>query len=358
MERRLSAGTYYLRVGSPVLLDGTYEVTISAEEVATPGENGAANGIAYGPDGTLHFAWFDTAGKNLKYAARDSGGEWGRVQIIDAAFNAGQFLSVAIDPLGRPGVAYYNAGLADLMYAHWDGAAWDVQSVDTRFTTGYYPSLAYDPAGRPVISYYYKNAGDLRVASRDDATGAWKITFVDTTGDVGRFSSLARNPATGRWAIAYEDSGHGHFKYAEQLASGAWKAVTVDSTTQTGGGYTSLAFTAQNRPVFSYYDARNADLKFAAFDGVRWNAQTVAGKNTVGLYSNLRIRPDGMLDILYYHKGFDRVMRATSASARPGTWSLVPVTEVGGRTLSRAVNGNGEEALAYAEGDGLTVIDL
>jgi hypothetical protein len=261
-----------------------------------------------------------------------------------------------VDPQGRPGVAYYNASLGDLIYAHWDGSAWDVQAVDSRFTTGYYPSLAYDPSGRAAISYYYKNAGDLRVATQD-AAGAWTITAVDTSGDVGRFSSIARNPATGRWAVSYESSSTGHFKFAEKLASGGWKVVTADSSTQTGGGYTSLAFTAQNRPVFSYYDARNADLKLASFDGTRWNVQTVAGKNTVGLYSNLRVRGDGTLDVLYYHKGFDRVMRATSATGNPGTWSLTPVTSIGGRGLSRAVVGDGRETLAYWDGEGLAIVD-
>jgi hypothetical protein len=254
-------------------------------------------------------------------------------------------------------VAYYNASLGDLMYAHLSGGTWNLTTVDSRFTTGYYPSLAYDPSGRPAISYYYKNAGDLRIAALD-SSDHWDVTFVDTAGDVGRYSSLARNPANGRWAIAYEHSTAGDFKFAEQLANGSWKTTTVDSATQTGGGYTSLAFTPQNRAAFSYYDARNADLKFAAYDGSRWTTQTVAGKNTVGLYSNLRITPAGHFDVLYFHKGLDRVMRAASNTGRTGTWSLTQVTDAGGRSLSRALDADGAETLAFLEGDGLEIVDL
>jgi hypothetical protein len=106
----------------------------------------------------------------------------------------------------------------------------------------------------------------------------------------------------------------------------------------------------------SYYDAYNADLKFAAFNGTKWVVQTVASKGTVGLYSNLRIRPDtGDADILYYNKGADGVFRAQVSSA---TWTLGQVASDGGRWLSSAVAPNGVWTASWLSSTGITWLDL
>ncbi len=364
LSRRLTAGRYLIRVYSAVTLDSTYSVSVDATPyvappVVVPGTNGTGNGIAYDSTGKLHFAWFDESTGTLKYAVRSAANVWGAVQTIDANPLTGQFVSLSLDPQGRPGVAYLDSYNADLKYAHWTGSAWSVQLVDSNKITGYYPSLKYDAAGRPVISYYYKTGGDLRVAVGDTSTGAnWTITAIDTGNDVGRYSSLALNLATGRWATAYEDTTTGHFKYAEQGKS-AWALYMADSTTKYGGGFISLAFSPiTHRPAMSYYDAFNADLKYATFNGSTWSPRAVATKGSVGLYSNLLIDPgNGAADILYYSKTSDAVMHAGS-NAAGSTWAFSTTATAAGRWISRAVDDSDNQTIALLKGSDLEIVDL
>jgi hypothetical protein len=358
LTRRLTAGRYLIKVSSPTTLDGTYGVSVSATAVVAvvpPGANGSTNGIAYDAAGTLHLAYYDEVTNNLKYATRSAAGVWSSAIVVDPGFVAGQYVSLTMDPVNHPGIAYYDANNADLKYAHFNGSSWDVMTVDATFTTGYYPSLRYDAAGRPVISYYAKTGGNLRFAQY--ASGKWNLSTIDSGGDVGRYSSLALDPATGRWAVAYEDDSTPAFKYAAQTKSGGWAIATVDATTRYAGGYISLAFNPRNNlPSFSYYDAYNANLKYALFNGVSWSSQTVASKGTVGLYSNVLIDAAGNTDILYYNRGTDGMSRASFGS---GGWSLEQITSDGGRWISRATKAGGAgQTWAYAGATGIKFLDV
>lgn len=352
---RLNAGRYLIRVYSANTLDDSYDVTVDAAAVVVvmPGLNGSSNGIAYDAAGTLHLAYYDEATKNLKYATRNSSGLWSNPVVVDGGLMAGQFVSLMLDANGRAGIAYYDANQADLKYAHFNGTTWDVMTVDSTFTTGYYPSLQFDNSNSPVISYYYKTGADLKLASL--ANGTWNLSTIDSAGDVGRYSSMALNRLTGRWSMAYEDTGHGHFKYADQTKNG-WSITTVDDTTQIGGGYISLAFSPRTkRPEFSYYDAYNANLKLAVFNGSVWSNQLIAGKGTVGLYTNLFIDANGNEDILYYNKGADSAFRA---KFNAGVWDLNQVTSDGGRWISRAIDSAGRQTMEYLQAAGIAAVEL
>jgi len=250
------------------------------------------------------------------------------VQIVDqSSADVGDFVSMSLDSAGRPGLAYFDGANADLKYAHFNGSSWDVQTVDSHFTTGYYPSIKYDAAGRPVIAYYYKTSGDLRLAAYNGSS--WNITTIDAKGDVGRYPSLALNPATGRWAVAYEHTGAGSFKFAQMVKGGGWSIATVDSP-GAGGGFISLAFNKFNQPAFSYYDAKNADLKFAQYNGRRWNTSIIAAKNSQGLYTNLFFDPgnSGLPVIYYFNKTNDTLMDARSNGT---SWQYEVLATGGGR---------------------------
>jgi subtilisin family serine protease len=317
----------------------------------TPGANGSTNGIAYDDSGNLHMAWYDENTHNLKYAKRSAAGTWGGTTTVDAGQAAGQYVSVAVNSADQPGIAYFDAFNADLKFAQFNGSSWVVSTVDSNKTVGYYPSLQFNGSDRAVISYFYKTGGDLRLATQ--GASGWTIQGIDSTGDVGRSSSLALNPLSGRWSVAYEDTTHGTFKYADQTKS-SWAPVTFDGSTKGGGGYISLAFNTSKRPVISYYDAYNADLKFATFSGSRWSTQVVAGKGTVGLYSNMYTGSDGT-DILYFNKGGNQLWRATQSGS---TWSLSQLASGGGRWISRSIAPDLTETIAYLGASGINILDL
>ncbi|HYE20491.1 MAG TPA: S8/S53 family peptidase [Tepidisphaeraceae bacterium] len=349
ITRRLSPGDYYIRVASDVSLEGTYSVTVG-EDAPTPpppgapGKDGTFNGLAYDSAGALHWAWFDDATNQLKYAKR-TGNTWSAVQVVDPAANTGTFMSMALDNTGKPGVAYYDEANTDLKYARFNGSAWQVETVDSSLTTGYYPSLKYGPGGAPAIAFYYKSSGDLKFATK--AGGSWAVSTVDSKGDVGRYPSLALNEATGRWGVAYEKTTTGDFRVAEQNSNGTWSITVVDAT-KFGGGFTSMQY-VDGRAAFSYYDAFNADLKFARWTGTKWLTQAVAAKNSQGLYTNLFFDPgnDRLPVIYYFNKTANTAMVARGGAG--GGWSFEVVASGGGRQLSVALDPDQFETFAYSD---------
>jgi len=362
--KRLPTGQYFIHLfNASQTLAGTYSIAINEDPIVGGGggnngfhgQNGTFNDIKYDKNDNLDMVWFDSANGVLKYAQRNSAKVWGATQIIDNGVQVGDFASMELDSQGRPGVAYYDANQADLKYAHFNGSSWDVQTVESTKTTGYYPSLKFDANDNPVIAYYYKTSGDLKFATF--GSGTWNFTTIDSKGDVGRYPSLALNPTTGRWSIAYESTSGGAFRYANQTKKG-WSVTTVD-TNGAGGGFISLAFDASGMPAFSYYDAMNSDLRFARFNGSAWSHQTVAGKRSQGLYTNLFFDSGaGNEPVIYYFNKTANTLMAARSDGR--VWDFEQLATGGGRHNHVALNSDDFETFDYyddATGD-LKVADL
>jgi hypothetical protein len=305
------------------------------------GLRGQDNAIRFDRDGVLYYTWYDLGDRKLKYATRNTDGDWSGTRTLDNGSDVGQFLSMALTSTGKPAVAYYDVFNANLKYAEWDGGRWNVSTVDSAGRVGLYTSLTFDQFDDPIITYYSKASGDLKLAFNDGA--GWAVSTIDATGDVGRYSSVAISN-TGQWSVAYENSSTGQYKFARRNANGTWSAQVVDDDTRIGGGYVSLAYDTANRPAFSYYDAFNADLKFARFNGSSWETETVASNLSQGLYTNLHMTGAGEADILYYSKSADAVFRATG---NLGDWSVAPLVEDGGRHVYYARYGNSQRFFSY-----------
>ena len=106
--------------------------------------------------------------KNLKYAVRETNGDWGIVQTIDDGFEAGGYPSLALDSNGNPRVAYFDGNGGDLKYASFISGAWQVEKVDTAGSVGLYPSLVMSRNDGAMIGYYKRTTGDLRLARAGD----------------------------------------------------------------------------------------------------------------------------------------------------------------------------------------------
>ncbi len=303
----------------------------STGEVAT---NGYGNSLAYDSFGVLHMAYYDSIAHTLEYVTRGTDRDVSQPQPIDTSSDdVGGYVSLAVNTIGQPSVAYFDGTSGDLRYAHFDGQSWVVETVDAKGSVGLYPSLTFDANNEPVISYYAKTKGDLRVASFDGTQ--WNIQTVDSTGDVGRSTSITLDKSTNELAIAYEDSTHGRLKVARNPGSG-WTKGLVDNSTL-GVTQTSIAFDpATNQPAVSYYDIFNADLRYATFDGNSWTSNRLASKGATGLYSQLYFDTTNQANILYYNRRNNDVVHMTDAAATG--WASTILQSTGGRYIAAAVD--------------------
>jgi hypothetical protein len=188
------------------------------------------------------------------------------IETVDHRFGTGKFNSMALDPQGRPFVAYTDIHPGDLDYASWNGKKWQHGIVDSRSTNGNNyvgigNSVAIDSHGNPHIAYFDTTKLRVKYAWREN--GIWKTEVVDQlTGEwtLNDHLSLALDPE-GRPHIAYWDPGSGSLKYAS-LGEKGWTVETVVSTDHIGG-YPSLALDAQGKPYIAYYDATEGTLQLA-----------------------------------------------------------------------------------------------
>jgi hypothetical protein len=110
-----------------------------------------------------------------------------------------------------------------------------------------------------------------------------------------------------------------------------------------GGGFVSLAFDSNNLPAFSYYDAKNADLRLARSNGSVWSTQTIAAKNSQGLYTNLFF--DSGSPVIYY---FNKTANTLADARWDGSaWTYELLASGGGRENRVAEMSDGTETYSY-----------
>jgi hypothetical protein len=296
--------------------------------------------IAYGNDGSVHLAYYDSVSQDLRYAMKPAGGSaWGASVVLDSTGDVGQYISIACAANGAVGISYFDATTSTLKYAA-KATGWTLHDVDT--DTSLYSSLAFQSNGTPVISYYDAVDDDLVLAHGLSGGTNWTSKYIiDSSGDVGRHSSLAIDPSTGWWAIAYEHTGNFTVKYAHQTSSAMNTFSTSVVDTNTGGADgISLAFKegiSFTDPGISYYDAGPANLRYLSrsSSGV-WTAYNAATSGAIGLSTNLWYNPaDDKANIIFYDKSNSRVLRGVEG-ATAGSFTMTSIQTNGGLHVSAA----------------------
>ncbi len=197
-----------------------------------------------------HVAYIDESTGALKYAHR-VGASW-LIDVVDGTGNAGGYASIAVAlPGGQPHISYYDAANMDLLHATWTGSAWVSSVVDSVGDVGRFNSIALDRNGLPQIAYHDRTRWDLKHARWNGTS--WVVATVDSPGVLGVDVALAVD-AGGRSHISYADWGSGssglRLKYAIGTGT-SWSRTHVD-TAGDAGLATSIAVDRRGSPTISY----------------------------------------------------------------------------------------------------------
>ncbi len=280
---------------------------------------------------------------------------WGIQPVDSSGITQGHNgTSVALDPQGRPCIAYYEATQRDLRFSAKNLGYWTITPVDTTGDMGRWPSLAVDGQGNAHISYIYyldpndEPVGDLRYAKRTGST--WSIETVDATGIVGEYTSLVLD-SQGNPHISYYDATNTSVKYAHK-SGGSWSIETVESAGQLGI-YTSLALDSQGAPRIAYQDATNSRVRYAAKSGSTWTLETVSGLIPVyATHIALALDSQNIPHIAY----LDQLVNKTKYATKPSsTWNQSLATALGtdirGAFIALAIDSQDVPHMSYYDTD-------
>jgi uncharacterized caspase-like protein len=288
------------RMSNRVLTASNWQVEIID---ASTGDVYFGSSLALESGGRPCVAYYDPGGADLVYACRDT--TWQPV-TVDSAGDVGQYTSLVLDASDHPHISYQD-GLdgsnQHLKYAHNDGSGWASTTVDGGLYTGAFTSIALDNAGDPWITYYRGGncsvAGDtycnLRYANYYD--GGWSTTRLHySTNDVGRSSSLAFD-SEGHAHISYYNAGDGDLRYIHL----DWSVWDIADGVGTVGADTSLAIDSYEDPHIAYVGEGSLRYAHGSFSGteITWVTETVESGTSVRAAS-LALDTDDHPHISYY----------------------------------------------------------
>jgi hypothetical protein len=216
--------------------------------------------------GKLGISYSVPGQSEVRYATPHTLGGWTVTAVDSGSFFDGS--SLAYDSQTNPAVSYADLSAHTVKYAGWNGSSWVIHQVDSN---AYYThtSLTFAPNGTPAIAYYDDAAGDLRYAGWN---GNWVRYNVDTNGHVGATPSLAFDGTDP--VISYIDVSNGDLKFARWTGS-VWATETVDATGNVGV-WSSLKIAPDGHPAIAYQETILGNVRYAKWNGGGWDIQTVA----------------------------------------------------------------------------------
>jgi len=222
--------------------------------------------------------------------------------------------------------------------AHVSGQlAWFPIVVDQGAYLGTHTSLAIDSAGRAHVSYLDEGNVSLKYAVQDGS--GWRIDTVDRPQYITGDTSIALDRA-GLPHIAYFDGGH--LRYAS-FDGRRWNVTVVDLAYPEGTG--SLAFGRDGFPriAYAWY---TGTLRLARWDGSAWIRGTVETTTFVARYVSLTLDPIDRAYISYFGNG--NLRYATQGDAGWYLEVVDPQSDAG--WFSRiALNDRGWPRIAYQD---------
>lgn len=291
----------------------------SVPEGPDPGVPAADTVVAVDWGGVPQVLYRNAQTGQLRHARRS--GAWSVSAVASGNLVPG---GLALDATGQARITYFDAAAGDLLYAAWDGSAWQSETVDSVGDVGRTSSLSLDAGGTPHVAYFDATNGDLKFASRT-APGVWAVSTVDPSAAVvGSAPALALDGIGGAY-VAYLDQGAADLKVA-RYDGASWSLSVVDglSTAAAVGG---IALDGAGNPLVSYYDGSKGDLLFARYNGTSWSTGTVDSRGDQGASSTVSVDAGGEVQVLHYN--------AASADLMSARWAAALSVPYGGNARGR-----------------------
>ena len=307
--------------------------------------NSEYTSIAVDASGYPHIAYYQKAESEedypeLKYTYKDQNG-WHTITLETSKSGSGYYVSLVLDSLGYPHLAYSqstpdklkyafesatgwhifdlvnNTDVSNinlvlyndqarisyfenteerLMYMYFNGTNWTKEYVTPGSTYGHYNSLALNSNGNPRISYYeFDNSneiGTLMYAKRTP-TGTWQIATVDNSADVGMWNSIAVD-SLGNPRISYNVI-DGALKYAYWNET-RWIIETVDPLKSIAS---KLILDPSGNPRIVYQDFISGNFKYAYREGSKWIINNIDTIDGVRKSISITMNPSGIPNVSY-----------------------------------------------------------
>lgn len=210
----------------------------------------------------------------LMYAFWD-GSAW-QATCIDDDGNVGRHPSIALDSSDNAHIVYKGPGISGVKYAHWNGSSWIVESL---YSEGYDPSIAFDSNGFPHVAYGLNDS----------------VMYASWNGSSWELESAATQ-SSGQLSFVLDSSDNPHFSYLSDQEDlnytfwngSSWETTVVDSYGQTGHD-SSVDLNSQNWPHIAYQNVNYQTLNYAYWNGTEWILEIIEPGSGTGFHASLAL---------------------------------------------------------------------
>ncbi|MCJ2563828.1 MAG: hypothetical protein LN417_07040 [Candidatus Thermoplasmatota archaeon] len=279
------------------------------------------------------------------------GDDW-IVEVVDSG-NVGMGNSLAIDREDHLHISYVDGNIIGVKHAKKTPLGWDIDIVDSMVPgqVSFVTSIDVDNHSNPHISYVLAapSDDDLRYAIGNESN--WSTEIVEAGGHVGQANS-----------IALDGNGHPHISYTKfstfpQVESDLkyaswdgfkWNIEVVDHIPD-WITETSVDIDDAGHPHISYAAraGTSSNLKYAEWNGSEWKMETVDFGEHVGPYTSMELDSNNNPHVAYY----DPVNLSLMYAMRDGSgWHLEVADTLAGERPSIYVDRSDRPHIAYSGG--------
>lgn len=281
--------------------------------VDTDGKVGSFASLALDVNGRPHISYleFGQSSYRLKYAKLNNDNTTWTKTTVDQS-NSGLYSSIFVRGT-TPYISYYHVTDGNLRYAKPAGNGWNITSPVTLGDVGYFTSIALNALGIPGIAFYNASTGAYQFIKWDDVTNKWvSYPVISYSGDIGLSTSLAIN-SFGKPYILYQHDSFNYMKFAHAI--GAYWSKSFITTLFHAGAFSDVTLAGDYSPRIAFYNEDTHDLMYGVYNAGQWFLSYVDTKGDTGMYPSLALDNSGIPHISYYN--------ATKRDLMYATWNIV-----------------------------------